>query len=151
MSNPLQPHGVQHARLPWSITIPWSLSRFMFIELVMLSNHLILCHPLLLWSSISPSIRVFSSESALCIRGPKYWNLSISHSNEYSEFISFRIWSPCILRESQESSPAPQLENISSSALSLLYGPALTSIHDYWKNHSFDDMNLFWQSDVSTF
>ena len=60
---------------PLSITISWSLFRFMVTELVMLSNHLILCHPLLLWSSISPSIRVFSNESALCIRGPKYWNL----------------------------------------------------------------------------
>ena len=76
-----------------SITISQSLLKLMSIELVMPSNHLILCHPLLLLPSIFPSIRVFSSELALCIRCPKYWNLSfiISPSNEYSGLISFRI------------------------------------------------------------
>ena len=76
-----------------SITISRSLLRFMFIELVMLSNHLILCHPLLLWPSIFPSIRVLPSKSALCIRWQKYWSFSfsISSSNEYSGLISFRI------------------------------------------------------------
>ena len=63
----------------------------MSIDLVMLSNHLILCHPLLLLPSVFPSIRAFSNESALCIRWPKYWSLSISPSNEYSGLISFRI------------------------------------------------------------
>ena len=61
------------------------------------------------------------------------------------------VWSPCTPRDSQESSPAPQFESINSLALSLLYGPALTSIHDYWKNHSFEYMDLHWQSDVSAF
>ena len=61
------------------------------------------------------------------------------------------VWSPCSPRDSQESSPAPQFESISSSALSLLYGPALTSTHDYWKNHSFDYTDLGWQCDVSFF
>ena len=76
-----------------SFTIPWSLLKLMFIESVMPSNHLILCHPLLLLPSILPSIRVFSSESALPIRWPKYWSFSfsISPSNEYSGLISFRI------------------------------------------------------------
>ena len=76
-----------------SITNSWSLLKLMSIESVMLSNHLILCHPLLLLPSILPSIRVFSSESVLCIRWPKYWsfNFSISPSNEYSGLISFRI------------------------------------------------------------
>ena len=76
-----------------SFTIPWSLLKLMFIESVMPSNHLILCHPLLLLPSIFPSIRVFSSESALPIRWPKYWSFSfsISPSNEYSGLISFRI------------------------------------------------------------
>ena len=74
-----------------SFTISQSLLKFMFIELVMLSNHLILYCPLLLLPSVFPSIRVFSSESALCIRLPKYWSFSISSSNEYSGLISFRI------------------------------------------------------------
>ena len=73
-----------------SFIISWSLLKLICIELVMLSNHLILCHPLLL-PSISPSIRVFSSESALHIRWPKYWSFSISPSDEYSGLISFRM------------------------------------------------------------
>ena len=76
-----------------SITNSWSLLKFMSIELVMPSNHLILCHPLLLPFSVFPSIRVFSNESALCFRRPKYWSFSfnISPSNEYSGLISFRM------------------------------------------------------------
>ena len=76
-----------------SITNSWSLLKFMSIESVMPSNHLILCHPLLLLPSILPSIRVFSNESALCIRWPKYWSFSfsISPSKEYSGLISFRM------------------------------------------------------------
>ena len=86
----LRPHGLQHARLP-SITNSWSLLKLMFIEYVMPSNHLILCRPLLLLPSIFPNIRVFSNESVLHIRWPKYWSFSISPSNEYSRLISFRI------------------------------------------------------------
>ena len=76
-----------------SITNLWSLLKLMSIESVMPSNHLIFCRPLLLLPSIFPTIRVFSSESALCIRWPKYWSssFSISPSNEYSGLISFRI------------------------------------------------------------
>ena len=76
-----------------SITNPWSLLKLMFVESVMPSNHLILCHSLLLLPSIFPSIRVFSNDSVLCIRGPKYWSFSfsISPSNGYSGLISFRI------------------------------------------------------------
>ena len=76
-----------------SFTISWSLLKLMCIELVMPSNHLILCHPLLLPPSIFPSIRVFSKESVLCLRWPKYWSFSfsISPSNEYSGLISFRM------------------------------------------------------------
>ena len=73
------------------LIISQSLPKFMSIELVMPSNHLILCHPLLFLPSIFPSIRVFSSESTVCIRWPKYWSFSISPSNEYSGLISFRI------------------------------------------------------------
>ena len=77
----------------WSFTSSQSLLKFMFIELVMLLNHLVLCYPLLLLSSIFPSIRVFSNESALHIKWLKYWsfNISISLSNKYSRLISFRI------------------------------------------------------------
>ena len=76
-----------------SITNSQSLLKLMFIESVMPSNHLILCHPLLLLPSIFPSIKVFSNESDLCIRGPKYWSFSFSNSpfNKYSALISFRI------------------------------------------------------------
>ena len=84
----------------------------MSIESVMSANHLILCRPLLLPSSIFPSIRVFSNESVLCIRGPKYWSFSISPSNEYSGLISFRIdwFDHCSPRDSQEASPTRQFK-----------------------------------------
>ena len=126
-----------------SITNFWSLLKFTSIELVMPSNHLILCRPLLLMPFIFPSIRVFSSESVLHIRWPKYWsfNFSINPSNEYSGLISFRMdWLDllAVQRDTQESSPTPQFKLFNSLALSFLYGPTLTSIHDYWKNHSFD-------------
>ena len=167
----------------------------MSTELEMPSNHLILCRPLLLLPSIFPSIRVFSNESPLHIRWPKYWSFSfnISPSYEHPGLISFGmdwldlfavqrtlkslpqhhsskasillrsaffivqlsfqwifrvdflhdwlVWSPCSPGDSQESFPAPQFKSINSLALRLLYGPTLTSIHDYWKNHSFDLMD----------
>ena len=129
-----------------SITNFRSLLKLMIIEWTWWwwcpSNHLILCHPLLPLS-IFPSIGVFSNESALRIRWPKDWSFSFSISpfNEYSGLISFRMdWfgSPCSPRDSQESSPTPQLKNINSSVLSFLYSPTLTSIHDHWKNHNLD-------------
>ena len=125
-----------------SITNSWSLLKFMSIESVMPSNHLILFHPLFLLPLIFPSIRVFSKESVLCIRWPKYWsfNFRISPSNEYSGLISFRI--DCLdllaVQDSQESSPTPQFKSINSLVLTFLYSPTLTSKHDYWKNHSLD-------------
>ena len=125
-----------------SITNSWSLFRLMSVKLVTPSNHLILCHPLLFLLLIFPSIRVFSNKSVLHIRWPKYWSFSfsISPSNEYSGLISFRIdWFDLLANQgTQESSPTPQFKSINSSALSFLYGPTLTSIHDNWKNHSFD-------------
>ena len=129
-----------------SFTISWILLKLMSIESVMSSNHIILCHPLLLLSSIFPSIRVFFHKSAYCSRCPKYWSLSfsISPSNEYSELISFRIdWFDLLaVQETLESSPAPQFESINPLTLSLTYGPTLTSILDYWKSHSFEYMDL---------
>ena len=110
----------------------------MSVESTMPSNNFIIYFPLLLAPSIFPRIRVFSIESVLCIRWPKYWgfSFSISPSNEYSGLISFRIdwfWSPCRPRDSQESSPIPQFKSIDSLALSFLYSPTLTSIHDTGK------------------
>ena len=124
------------------ITNSCSLPKLMSIELVMPSNHLILCHPLLLLPSIFPSIRVFSNESALCMRWPKDWSFSfkISPSNENSGLISFRMdWLDLLaVQRTQESSPTPQFKSISSLALSFLHSPTLTSIHDRRKNHSLD-------------
>ena len=115
-------HSLSHVRLfasPWtaalqaslSFTITWSFLKLMV--LVMLSNHITLCCPLLLLPSVFPSIRVFSNELALHFRWPKYWSFSfsISPSNEYSELISL--------------------------ALILLCGPTLTTVYDNWKNHTF--------------
>ena len=130
---------------PWIASCQASLSirnsrsslKLTSIELVMSSSYLILCCPLLLLPSIPPSIRVFSNESNLCMRWPKYWSFSfsISSSNEHPGLISFRMdW----LDPSQESSPTPQFKSINSSAPSFLHSPTLTSIHDYWKNHSLD-------------
>ena len=118
-----------------------SLLKLTSIKFVMPSNHLILCRPFLFPPSIVASIRVFSKESVLHIRWPKNWSfsLSISPNNEYSGLISFRIevGSPCSPRDTQESS-TPQFKSINPLALSFLYSPSLTSIHDYWKNYSFD-------------
>ena len=101
-----------------SITVSRSLFKLLSMELMIPSNHFTFCHPFLLLPSIFPSIRVFSSESALCIRLPKYWNFSsnISPSSEYSGTLNI-----CCPRDSEESSPVPQFESISSSALNLLY------------------------------
>ena len=101
------------------------------------SNHLILCHPLLL-PSIFPRIRVFSNELALHIRWPKYWSFSFSISP--SGLISFRIdWFDLLLSKGlSRVFSNTQLKSINSLMFSLLYGPNLTSMHDYWKKHSFD-------------
>ena len=112
----------------------------------MLSNHLILCCPLILLHSSFPSIRVFSREWAVHSRWPKYWScsFSISPCNEYSGLISFRIdWFDFLAVQGTFNYPTPQFEGIHSSALSLHYGSALTSVHDYWKNYSFDCTDFF--------
>ena len=120
-----------------SITNSQSLLKLMSIELS--SNHLIHCHPLILLPSIFPSIRVFSNESVLHIMWPKYWSfsLSITPSNEYSGLISFRInWFDLFPAQGTLKSLL-QHHSSKASMLSFLYGPTLTSVHDYWKNHSF--------------
>ena len=99
-----------------SCSISQSLLKHMFIKSVMPSNHLILCHPLLLLPSIFPSIKVFSNESTLSIKWPEYWSFSfnISPSNEYSRLFQLGLtgWVSLQSRDSQESFPVPQLENI---------------------------------------
>ena len=113
-----------------------SLLKLMSIRWVMASNHLILCHPFLLPPSILPSIRVFSNESVVHIKWAKYWSFSfsISPSNEYSGLIPLGLTGLISLL----SSSTPQFKSINYSVFSFLYNPTLTSIHDSWKNHSFD-------------
>ena len=120
-----------------SITNSWSLLKLMSIESVKPSNHLILSHSLLLLPSIFPSIRVFSNESVLRIRWPKY-KFQLQHQSLQWIFrtdflLDGLAGSPCSPRDS-----TPQFKSINSSVLSFLYSPTLTSKHDYWKNHSLD-------------
>ena len=116
-----------------SLTLSWSLLKLMSAKSVMPSNNFILCHPLLLLSSIFLSIRVFFNELTLCIRWPKYWsfNFSIRLSNEYSGLISFIIdWVDLLVVPGAKESCLTQFKSISSLALSFPYGPTLTFIHD---------------------
>jgi len=123
-----------------SITNSWSLLKLMSIELVMPSDHLILSHPLLLPSSIFSRFRVFSSESVLFIRWPKYWSFSfgISSSNEYSGLISFRMdWLDLLaVQGTLKNLLNTTVQKHQFFGLSFLYNPTLTSIHDSWKNHN---------------
>ena len=124
----------------------------MAIDLVMLSTHPVLYLPLLLLPSIFPSIIVFTNESTLHIKWSRYWSFSISPSKEYSGLISFRFdWFELLAVQGILKSLL-QHYNSKESILwehSLLYGPTLTSVHDYWKNCSFDHMDLCWQSVIS--
>ena len=118
---------------PLSSTLSWNLFKFIATELVMLSNHFIICCCFLLLPSIFPSELVFR------IKWAKYWrfSFSISPSNEYPGLIAFRIdWFDLLgSKDSQEASPTAQYESISSSVFCLLYGSTLVSIQDYWKSH----------------
>ena len=138
---------------PWTTACQASLSiinsrsllKLICLESVMQSNHLILCHPLLLLPPIHPSIKVSSNESTLHMRWPKYWSFSfsISPSNEHPGLLQDGlVGSPCSPRDSQESSPTPQFKSINFLALSFLHSPTLTSIHGHWKNQSLDQMDL---------
>ena len=142
----------------------------------MASSHLILCHPLLLQPPIPPSIRVFSNESTLYMKWPKYWSFSFSiiPSKEHPELISFRMdWLDLLAVQGtlksllqHHSSNTSILQrsafftqrflryntkSMNSSALSFLHSPTLTSLHDHRKNHNLDKMDLCWQSNVSAF
>ena len=154
MSNSLQLHGLQHARL---------LCPSLFFGVSSYSCPLSRwCHPTIS-SSVTPfsscphsfPVRVFSSELALRIRQPKYWSFSFSSNpfSEYSGLISFRIdWFDLLaLQGTLKSLLQHHSSKVSIFSSSELYGSTLTCIHDYWKNHSFDYMDLCWQSDVSAF
>ena len=129
---------------PLSSTTSWSLLRFMSIQSVTLYHRLVLCLPVFLLSSIFPRIRVFSNESVLHIRWPKHCSFSNSPSKKYSGSISFRIdWFDLLAVLGTLKSLLQHHRSINSSVLSLLCGPTLTSIHDYWKNHSFASIDLY--------
>ena len=144
VSNSLQPNGLQHTRPPCPSPTPGAYSNSCPLSWW--------CHPTISSSvipfspspsSVFPSIRVFSNESVLRIRCPKYWSFSfsISPSNEHSGLIFFRMdWLDLLAVQGTLKSllPTPQSKSINSSVLSFLYCPTLTSIHDYWKNHSLD-------------
>ena len=149
VSDSLQPHWLQHARLP----CPPSLRA---CSNSCPSNRW--CRPI-----ISSSVVPFSSchqsfpASGSFLMGQLFTSggQSIGASSSASvlpmNIQDWLIWSCYSPRDSQESSPMPKFKSISSSVLSLLYGPTLTSIHDYWKNHTFDYTDLCWQSDISAF
>ena len=157
MSNSLRPHGLQLPGCPVLLhhQISWSLLKFMSTELVMLSNHLILCHCLIL-PSIFPGISgPFPNLSALHIKKQKYWSFSFSirHSNEYSRLSSFRIDRLDLLAVQGTLKTLLQHHSLKASILqySAFFVVQLTSIYDYWKKYSSDYIDLCQQSDVPAF
>ena len=158
--------SLSHVRLfanPWtaahqaslSITNSESLLKLISIKSVMPSNHLIPCHPLSSWLQSFPASGFFPM-SQFFASGGQSTGASVSASillkNTQDWFpLWWTDWISLQSKDSQESSPTPQFKSINSSVLSLLYGPTLTSIHDYWKNHSFKAMDQCWQSNVSAF
>ena len=154
MSNSLWPHGLQHPRLPCPTPTPRACLNSLPLSWW--------CHPTILSFVIPfssclqsfPASGSFPMSQFFASSGHKYWHFSISPSSEYSgqNFLwDSLVWSPCGPRDFQESSPTPQFKSIYSSVLIFLYSPTLISIHDYWKNHSFDYMDLCQLSDVSAF
>ena len=142
VSDSFPPHELQHARPPCPSPNSWSLLKLMSVESVMPSSHLILCRPLLLLLSIFSSIRVFSNESTLHMRWPKYWtfSFSISPSNEHPGLISLRMdWLDLLaVQGTLKSLLQHHSPKASTPVLSFLHSPTLTYIHDHWKNHSLD-------------
>ena len=149
----LRPHGLA-CQASLSITNSQNLLKLIPINLVMPSNHLILCCPLLL-PPIFPSVRVFSNESVLCIRWPKYWSFSssVSPSYGYSGLISFGLTGLISLQSkgfSRVFSNSTVQKHQFFSTQSSIWSN-FTSIYDYRKKHSFDYMDFHWQSNVSAF
>ena len=155
VSDSLQPHGLQCSRLPCPSLSPRVCSGSCPLSRWCCPNHLILYCPLLLLPSIFHSIRVFSKESALHIRRPMYWSFSNNPSNEYSGWISFRIdWFDCRTVQGTLKSLL-QHHDLKASVLwhSAFFVVRVSHlhVHDFWKNRSFEYMDLCWQSDVSDF
>ena len=156
MSDSLWPKWTEACQASLPITNSWSLLKLMSDELVLPSNHLIPSHPLLLLPSILHSIRVFSNESALRIRGQSIGDSASASASVLPVNIQDWLplgWTDLISLQSKGLSRVSntQFRIVSSSVLSLLYGPTLTSVHDYWKNHGFKDTDHGWQSDISAF
>ena len=159
----VQSLSVQPFATPWSaahrlylsLILFWSLLKLRYIHSVMPPNHLILCRPVILLPSIFPSIRVFSNEFALHIRWPEHcsFSFSISPSNEYSGLVSFRTDRFDLLAVQETLKSLLQHHNLKASILwrSAFLMVQLLSVHDYWKNHSFDYKNLCGKSDISGF
>ena len=155
---------MSHSTSPWneacqsllSFTISWSLLKFMSTELVMLSNYLILCCPFFPFAfNLSQHQSLFQWVGSLH-QVAKTLEFQLQHQSFQwifkGDFLqNWLVWSPCLPGDSQQSSPTPQFVSINFSVLSLLYGPTLTSTHDYWKNLSFDYMDFCQQSDVFAF
>ena len=157
MSHSLWPHGLQHARLH---TVLHYFPEFTqtYVHWVTDTIQPYRGFSVTLCSSRPQSflaLQSFFNESTFHVRWTKYWSFdfSINPSNEYSRSIlkDSMVWSLCSPRDSQEFSPAPQFESIDSLMVSLIYGPTITSVHDYWKNYSFDYMDLCQQSNVPAF
>ena len=160
MFNSLRPHGMQHARPPCPSPTPRACSNSCPSSWwIGPSNHLILCHPLLLLPSIFPSVRVFFRSSLHQVA--KVLKLQLQHQSFQwifrVDFLSFPVKPgltgliSLLSKGFSRVFSSTKFESISSSMLSLFYGPTLTSIHDYWKNHTFDYTDLFQQSDVTAF
>ena len=155
MCNSLQPHGLQHARLPCSSLSPGvcsnshSLNQWCYLTIpssVPFFSACLQSFPAL--GSFSMN-QFFASDGQSIGASASASVLPVSIQGWFPLGLTWLVWSPCCPRDSQESSPAPQFKSINSSMLSLLFGPTLTSVHDYWKNHNFDYMDLCQQSDAS--
>ena len=148
MSDSLRPQEALQASLP--ITLSWSLLKFMSIELVMLTNHLILCRPLLSCPQSFPASGSFPMNRLFTSGGQ-----SLGASASVPP-MNFQGWFPLGLTgltslHSKGVFCNTTIQKYQSSVLSLLYGPTIISTHDYWKNHSFEYVDLCWQSNVSAF
>ena len=157
LSDSLQPHEPHGVCMP-DFPVLYHFPEFAQTHIHLVGNAIWPSNPLLSPSSLAFTLsqhQGFSNELALHISWPKYWSFSFSISppDEYSGLIFLELTSFISLQSKglSEYSPAPQFESINSSVLSILYGPARTSEHDHWKNHSFDFTDLCWQSNVSAF
>ena len=156
VSNSLRPHGLQHTRPPCPSPTPgaysnsWPSSQWCHPTTSSSLIHFSSCPQIFPASGSFPKSRLFASGGPSIGASASAAVLPMNNQDWYV-LSDWLVWLPCSPRDSWESSPTPQFKSINSSVLSFLYSPALTSIHDYWKNHSLDYMGLCQQSDVSAF